>query len=59
MNKPATFCLLAIVIAASPCCEQQTYEETKMFNQSSHPVSHGGSHDTGKSGAAGHAPEKH
>ena len=60
MNKPAAFCLLAIVLVVSPCCEQQSYEETKMFNQSSQPASHhGDSHDAGKTGGAEHPPAKH
>ena len=40
MNKPATFLLLAIALGVNTSCEQQSYEETKMFNQSSKPGGH-------------------
>ena len=51
MKKPATFALIAIALAAGIGCEQQSYEETKMFNQSSKPgVHHGGGADHGKDG---------
>jgi hypothetical protein len=35
MKFAAIFSLLAIVLLVSPACEQQSYEETKMFNQKS------------------------
>lgn len=42
MNKPAALCLLALTLGASISCEQQSYEETKMFNQSHKASSHHG-----------------
>jgi len=59
MNKFSAFSLLAAVIAVSPCCEQQSYEETKMFNQSPHPAQHGDSHGSGHTESAAPAPENH
>ena len=35
MKLAAVFSLLAIVLLVSPACEQQNYDETKMFNQKS------------------------
>ncbi len=35
MKFAAVFSLLAIVLLASPACEKQNYDETKMFNQKS------------------------
>jgi hypothetical protein len=65
MNKPAVCSLFALILAASTGCEQQSYEETKMFNQSNKPGSHGhgdhaaaADHQTDKPAAHG-AAEKH
>jgi hypothetical protein len=35
MKPAAIFSLLAAILLASPACERQDYEETKMFNQKS------------------------
>ena len=61
MKKSAAFALIAIVLAAGLGCEQQSYEETKMFNQSSKPGGHHGA-DHGHEGGAekgDHAAPKH
>jgi hypothetical protein len=63
MNKPAALCLLALTLGASISCEQQSYEETKMFNQSHKASTHHGPahHDEKKEGGETHpaaaAPE--
>jgi len=57
MNKPAALSLLAAALVCTPACEQQTYEETKMFNQSDKVGHHGGDHKAEAGGAAGHKPE--
>ena len=62
MNKPAAFTLLTAILICSPACEQQDYDETKMFNQSNKVGGHG--HDGEKHGKdagheAGRAVEKH
>ena len=58
MNKPAAFLLLVLAIGFNISCEQQSYEETKMFNQSSKPGGHGhdagAEHDAAKGSAAHH-----
>ena len=63
MNKPAAFLLLALVPALNMSCEQQSYEETKMFNQSSQPGGHGhgaeAGHDSAKVAPSDHAVPKH
>lgn len=59
MNKPAAFGLLALVLGFNLGCEQQSYEETKMFNQShtangSHEgKEHEGKAEAGKPGETG------
>ena len=58
MIKPAALSLLAAVLVCTPACEQQTYEETKMFNQSDKVGHHGGEHGKTEAGeAGGHKPE--
>jgi hypothetical protein len=57
MNKIAAFGLLALVLGVTIGCEQQTYEETRMFNQSSHATGghgHGAKHEDGKTGESEH-----
>jgi len=58
MNKPAALSLLAALLVCTPACEQQSFDETKMFKQSNKVGSHG--HGAGHSGDS-HAktPEKH
>ena len=58
MNKPAAFLLLAIALGVNTSCEQQSYEETKMFNQSSKPGAHGHDAHPEKDAAKG-APVGH
>lgn len=59
MNKPAAFLLLVLGLALNIGCEQQSYDETKMFNQSSKPGVHGhDAHDAAKGAPAGHAAPK-
>jgi len=41
MNKPAALSLLAALLVCTPACEQQSYDETKMFNQSNKTGKHG------------------
>jgi hypothetical protein len=41
MNKPAALSLLAALLVCTPACEQQSYDETKMFNQSNKVGKHG------------------
>ena len=53
MNKPAVFLLIALGLALNSGCEQQSYEETKMFNQSSKPGGHGHDASAGHDGATG------
>lgn len=55
MKKPAALCLLAIALVANISCEQQSYEETKMFNQSSKASSHG--HSEKPEGGGAHQKE--
>ena len=60
MKKPATLSLLAAILICSPACEQQDYDETKMFNQSNKVGGHG--HDQHAKDAghdAGKPAEKH
>jgi hypothetical protein len=61
MNKLIAFGLLAFVLSINAGCEQQSYEETRMFNQShkaSGHGSHGSNHDAGKAGES-HKETKH
>ena len=53
MNKPAVFLLIALGLALNIGCEQQSYEETKMFNQSSKPGGHGHDASAGHDAATG------
>ncbi len=41
--------ITAVALAANTACEQQTYEETKKFNQHV-PGAHAGEHGAGKAG---------
>ena len=63
MKKPAAFLLLALTLGLNIGCEQQSYEESKMFNQSAKPGGHGhdaaAEHDANKPAAAGHEEKKH
>ena len=63
MNKPAVFLLIGLGLALNIGCEQQSYEETKMFNQSSKPGVHGhdtgAEHDADKSAPSDHAAPGH
>jgi hypothetical protein len=63
MKKPAALGLLAFILGANIGCEQQSYEETKMFNQSSkasggHGHGHGDEHGAKKAGE-GHKEAGH
>ena len=62
MNKPAAFLLVVIALGLNIGCEQQSYEETKMFNQSSKPGGHGHDagpgHEAGKAASGEHPVEK-
>ena len=62
MNKPAAFLLLTLALGFNISCEQQSYEETKMFNQSSKPGGHGHGaaveHNAAKGAAAEHPAPK-
>lgn len=62
MKKPALFLLLALTLGLNIGCEQQSYEETKMFNQSAKPGGHGhdaaADHDAAKPPAGDHATPK-
>ncbi len=49
MKKPAALSLLALLLVCTPACEQQSYEETKMFDQKNKVGGHG-------HGAGDHAP---
>ena len=60
MIKPAALSLLAAVLVCTPACEQQSYEETRMFNQKNSVGGHG--HAAGGEAAAAHpagAPATH
>ncbi len=59
MKKFAALGLLALLAGFNTSCEQQTYEETKMFNQSSHatPHGHGDKHGAGHAAPAEHKEE--
>lgn len=54
MKKPAASCLIAVVLGANFGCEQQSYEETKIFNQSAHATPHAEKHEAGKAASADH-----
>ena len=60
MNKTAAFGLLALFLGVNLGCEQQSYEETRMFNQSHKATGHGheAKHETGKTGEPGQAGHK-
>ena len=60
MNKLTAFGLLALVLVINAGCEQQSYEETRMFNQSSKATGHGhgAKHDTGHAGDTSHKEAK-
>ena len=60
MNKLAAFALLSLALGVNTSCEQQSYEETRMFNQS-HKASghgHGAKHEAGKPAAPEHKETK-
>ncbi len=63
MKKPAAFLLLALTLGLNIGCEQQSYEESKMFNQSAKPGGHGhdaaAEHDVAKPAAGEHEAPKH
>jgi hypothetical protein len=55
MKKPLALAALAIALTANLSCEQQTWDQTKMFNQNRH-ATHGEAHGSGSdTHAAGHA----
>lgn len=57
MKKSLALASLAIALTASLSCEQQTWEQTKMFNQNRHAEGHGDSHGAhGEAKAGAHAP---
>ena len=60
MIKPAALSLIAAVLVCTPACEQQSYEETRMFNQSNKVGGHGHS-AAGSEGKAeaGHPAKPH
>ncbi len=53
MKKLPAFAALAIPLAASLSCEQQSWEQTKMFNQNRH-ADHGGDTKHGAEAAPAH-----
>lgn len=53
MKKLSVLACLVIALVSSLSCEQQTWEQTKLFNQKRH--SHGSSHDAHDP----HAPAAH
>lgn len=60
MKKPLALASLVIALFTTLSCEQQSYEQTKMFNQNRHEHGgeHGGAHAEPAHGAApagGHA----
>ena len=58
MTKLPALAALAIALTANISCEQQTYEQTKMFNQNRHSEGHGDAHGE-KAGAHAATPETH
>lgn len=50
MKKPLTLAALVIALTANLSCEQQSWEQTKMFNQNRH-AEHGAGHEGGHEGA--------
>jgi hypothetical protein len=54
MKKLTAFGLLGLVLGINMGCEQQSYEETRMFNQSNKATGHGheAKHEAGKPGEA-------
>lgn len=56
MKKFAALASLAIALTANLSCEQQSYEQTKMFNQNRHAEGHSDAHGA-KADAHGAKPE--
>lgn len=54
MKKPFALASLVIALVTTLSCEQQTFEQTKMFNQNrhAHGAEHGEAHGDGAHGAA-------
>lgn len=50
MKKSFALAALLLALCSTLSCEQQSWEQTKMFNQNRHAPGHGGSH--GDHGAA-------
>lgn len=59
MKKSLALASLAIALTANLSCEQQTWEQTKMFNQNRR-AAHGGGHEAAAGTSHGAAqPEAH
>ena len=63
MKKFPALAALAIALTANLSCEQQSYEQTKMFNQNRHAEGHSGAHGAKADGHSAkpesHAPAAH
>jgi hypothetical protein len=60
MNKTAAaLSILAVILVCTPACEQQTYDETKMFNQSDKVGGHGQGGDHKDAKKEGDAAKTH
>lgn len=55
MKKPLALAALAIALTANLSCDQQTWEQTKMFNQNRHSA-HGSDHGAHAPAHGAHAP---
>ncbi len=58
MKKFPALAALAIALTANLSCEQQSYEQTKMFNQNRHAEGHSDAHGA-KADGHGAKPESH
>ncbi|MDB6071299.1 MAG: hypothetical protein JWL81_2470 [Verrucomicrobiales bacterium] len=54
MKKPLALASLVIALVTTLSCEQQSYDQTKMFNQNrhAHGAEHGAAPEAGAHGAA-------
>jgi hypothetical protein len=57
MKKSLALASLAIALTANLSCEQQTWDQTKMFNQNRHSSGHGEAHSA--AAPAEHTPAAH
>ena len=54
MKKSSAFAALALALCSTLSCEQQPWEQTKMFNQNRHAEGHSGAHTGATGSASGH-----